>query len=69
MKARPAGEAPAQRNAVYEGPMPRAHKMGDPPDKTRPCRRCARCGKKFKPTLRRRMLCLRCFGLGGGYDD
>ena len=27
----------------------------------RPERPCSRCGKTFKPTLRRRMLCQECF--------
>ena len=34
----------------------------DAPDPTRPERPCARCTNKFQPTLRRRMLCARCFG-------
>lgn len=28
----------------------------------RPRRPCARCGKKFQPTLQRRLLCASCFG-------
>ena len=61
MKARPAGEAPAQKYAVYDGPMPRTHTYTDSPDKTRAKRPCARCGKRFQPTLKRLMLCLSCF--------
>ena len=34
----------------------------DKPDPSRPERPCARCGNRFQPTLRRRMLCLHCFG-------
>ena len=70
MKARPAGELPSQKYAIFEGEMPRAHKMGDPPDTTRRKRPCCRCGKRFQPTLKRLMLCLSCFtgSAVGGMD-
>ena len=67
-KLLPAGEAPAMKSAVFEGRMPPAHGR-DPADKGRERRPCARCGRKFLPTAKRRMLCARCYGLGGGYDD
>ena len=67
-KLLPAGEAPAMKSAVFEGRMPPAHNQ-DPTDKSQERRPCARCGQRFQPTLRRVMLCARCFGLGGGYDD
>ena len=38
-------------------PLP---KVGDA-ELGRPERPCARCGTTFKPTLRRRVLCARCF--------
>ena len=67
-KLRPAGELPSQLAAVHAGRMPPAHNR-DPALKDEPKRRCARCGQKFQPTAKRRMLCARCYGLGGGYDD
>ena len=69
MRERPAGELPAQKNAIYQGKMPRSHTMTDRPDLSRDKRPCARCGNKFQPTDKRRLLCLRCYGLAGGYDD
>ena len=70
LKIKPAGEAPAMKNAVFEGPMPRSHTMTDAPDKSRRKRPCARCDAKFQPTVRRRMLCVRCFrGAGGALID
>ena len=46
------------RVGEFEGPLP---KTGDRPDPERQERDCSRCGKRFKPTLRRRMLCGFCF--------
>ena len=66
-RIKPAGEHPTLKNAVYEGRMPRSHTMTDSTDKTRRKRPCARCDAKFQPTVRRRMLCVRCFrGAGAG---
>ena len=66
LKIQPAGEHPSLKYSVYEGPMPRSHTMTDAPDKSRPKRPCARCDAKFQPTVRRRLLCARCFrGTGG----
>ena len=67
-KLLPAGEAPEMKNAVFEGRMPPAHNQ-DPTDKSQERRPCTRCGRKFQPTHKRWLLCARCFGLGGGYDD
>ena len=67
-KLRPAGEHPSQKTAIFDGKMPRTH-TGDPVLKDKPKRSCARCGNRFEPTTKRWMLCARCFGLGGGYDD
>ena len=69
MKLLPAGEHPSLKTAIYEGKMPRSHTMTDAANKSRPKRSCARCGNRFQPTTKRWMLCARCFGLGGGYDD
>ena len=59
-KQRPAGE-PARGQAsagVFEGPMPRPSL--DPKLK-RPKRSCTRCGVRFQPTVKRRLLCATCF--------
>ena len=37
-----------------------------PPEKPRPERACAACGKRFKPTVTRRMLCNECYRRGHG---
>ncbi len=54
-----AGEKPGQRGAVYEGKMPLPY--SDPPLKDRPKRPCSKCGRKFQPTAKRRMLCEHCY--------
>ena len=66
-KQPPAGEHPRLQNSIYEGPMPPVHTR-DPALEDKPKRPCARCGNRFQPTTKRRMLCLRCFRLNGGYD-
>ena len=66
-RIKPAGEAPGLKNAVFEGRVVPPNR--DPELADKPKRRCARCGKRFQPTAKRRMLCKHCFGLGGGYDD
>ena len=68
MKVRPAGEGP-EKHAYFTGPMPPPLHVRDPVDKSRPKRPCARCGQRFQPTYKHRMLCARCYGLGGGYDE
>ena len=67
-KILPAGEHPTLKNAIFEGRMPRTH-TGDPLLEDKPKRSCARCGANFLPTTKRRMLCLRCYGRAGGYDE
>ena len=49
------------KNAIHEGSMPRSHRSGDPALPGAKRRPCARCGKRFQPTKRRRMLCKGCF--------
>ena len=65
MKLRPAGEAPSQKYAIFDGPMPRTH-TGEVRLQGAKRRPCARCGQRFQPTQRRRMLCAGCFGRAGG---
>ena len=55
-----AGGAMIQQHAVYNGPM--VPPTLDPVLKGRSSRPCARCGNKFQPTFKRRLLCSRCFG-------
>ena len=67
-KQLPVGELPrGQASAgAFDGPMPTPSK--DVKLK-RPKRPCSRCGNKFQPTIRRRMLCATCYhwaGTGGG---
>lgn len=45
---------------IDEGPLGRAHQ--DVPLEGVPPRRCAKCGRRFQPTVRRRMLCAGCYG-------
>ena len=52
--------------AMFHGPMPRTHPHGDAKLEGAPERPCSRCGKRFQPTLRRRLLCAGCFT--GGHD-
>ena len=56
-----AGESPfGHRSAgVWKGPLP---SPATDPRIDRPKRPCSRCGRSFKPTVRRRMLCAGCFG-------
>ncbi len=58
-----AGTQPHQLRAVA---LERAPGSQDRPLTGRPERPCSNCGRLFAPTLRRRMLCLRCFT---GGDD
>ena len=58
---RPAGMASSDVSAIWEGPMPKYRGSRDPPLEDRPHRPCALCGTPFQPTVRRRMLCARCF--------
>ena len=60
---RPAG---MQRGGPSVVEALRDHETGDRPI-GRPERPCARCGNKFQPTQRRRLLCLGCFS--GGHSE
>ena len=51
---------------VYQGAMPTPSK--DVKLK-RPKRPCSRCGVKFQPTIKRRMLCATCYGWAGHNDS
>ena len=44
---------------VFEGPLPSPK---TDPRLDRPKRPCACCGRRFQPTVRRRLLCAGCFG-------
>ena len=44
----------------------RAARMKDPPLLGRPKRKCSACGRMFRPSIKRRMLCAPCFGGGDG---
>ena len=60
--AKAAGLRQQQINAVADEP---AAGLADRPLADRPERSCSNCGKPFKPTARRRMLCLYCYHRGG----
>ena len=57
-----AGEAPALKRAEVASNVGR-NANGAPLDKpqARPPRPCARCGRRFKPTRKRWLLCAGCF--------
>ena len=57
-----AGERPFERNEFVQGP----HHTGDRPLPGGQERPCARCGRMFQPSIKRRMLCAPCFGGGDG---
>ena len=61
-KQLPAGEAPHFKRAELDTGGP-ASSAGDPLDKQppRPERPCSKCGRRFKPTRKRWLLCLGCF--------
>ena len=69
MKLRPAGEWPSQKRAIGEPLARKSSRSPDPPLADAKARPCARCGKRFVPTTKRRLLCARCFGLNYGYDE
>ena len=60
-KIKPAGLGRRELNAVGVDPGAVRSRKGDRPDPDRARRPCASCGRKFQPTLRRRLLCLYCF--------
>ena len=62
--AKAAGLRQQQISAVADTP---AFGLADKPLADRPERSCSKCGKPFKPTARRRMLCVDCYHRGG--DD
>lgn len=51
-----------QDRAIWEGPMPSL--QNEPPLKDKPERSCSRCGRKFRPTAKRHLLCAGCFRRG-----
>ena len=58
-------ELPRYTQAIHKGPMAGTQR-GRPGDPAldRPERPCAKCGKQFQPTVRRRLLCGPCFNGG-----
>ena len=52
--------------AIWEGPMP---PRNDRPLKYKPERPCARCGRRFRPTVKRQLLCSECFRRGDAGMD
>ena len=64
-------ERPLLKNRIYVGPMPRAHRAGgEKPLEGARARACSRCGKRFAPTIKRRMLCHDCYkGASSSLDD
>lgn len=55
-------ELPRYTQAIWKGPMGNRARGGGDPTLDCPKRPCAKCGRKFQPTLKRRMLCASCFG-------
>ena len=55
-------ELPRYTQAIWKGPMGKRARGGGETAIDKPERPCSRCGKQFKPTVRRRMLCASCFG-------
>ena len=56
-KLKAAGESTVQKLAVYDGPMP--VRGAAKPGAVR--RKCAKCGRLFRQTVKRTMLCQSCF--------
>ena len=56
----------AQDRAIWQGPMP---PRNDRPLKYKPERPCARCGRRFRPTAKRQLLCSGCFRRGDAGMD
>ena len=55
-----------QDGAIWEGSMP---PRNDRPLKYKPERPCARCGRRFRPTVKRQLLCSGCFRRGDAGMD
>ena len=60
-----AGYLPTQLHAVDPHPV----RTGDRPLPNAAERPCARCGRMFPPSLKRRLLCLGCFKNASGGDE
>ena len=69
-KQLPAGEGvgPPVTDREANGSARKPRGSGDRPV-DRPPRPCSRCGKEFKPTLKRRMLCGSCFSYANDMDN
>ena len=52
-----------ERNAFDPGPLRTGDKL------TGEWRDCARCGRRFEKSLKRRVLCAPCFGRASGGDE
>lgn len=61
--AEPLRSPEAEAKTKKRARQPQAHSQDKKID--RPKRPCACCGNRFQPTVRRRMLCARCFNGGG----
>ena len=57
-----AGESHSLRNAVFEGPMP--VRGAAKPGAVR--RKCAKCGRQFRQTVKRQVLCQSCYQHASG---
>ncbi len=55
---------PAAERAARRGGLPDLPPDGRSPRGER--RPCANCGRRFQPTIKRRMLCANCFARGTG---
>lgn len=57
---------PTERRPALEGPPgPNGRDMVD---KSRPRRRCVRCGRRFQPTVKRTRMCLACWHIAAHAD-